>query len=381
MAEVTVPKEIDLPDSYDVYTELLSGLNSISPQRIGFSKDELVSAISNPDVAKTDILLGPRQYLIPQLAHVGEFSWLNEEYFSDKFPVESQERAIKHFLYIPGLEPGDEVVQSIYELSKQEGIVVVDYPDSDNEYLEKVLWFLDGIKVGFDDPIELGTQTYYAGKVKLKDGYKPDLPIKNFRQAFNEMIQMGLIPREQIATGASYSSSIDISEAQRIYPFYKKAFQRLNKHPCRQGLSPDEFFEVTVNKKDIAKLKYCEDDDVATMLIFGDDLSEYPWLNQAFYKQIYPVELENRQIMYFPALYTDIRKRGDINSQHVVNLIAKMCQHGNNEIIVAFDCCNMNRGFLNKYIEDLVNQTPEASLKFNELSVQKYVAIKTKPKG
>ena len=53
-----------------------------------------------------------------------------------------------------------------------------------------------------------------------------------------------------------------------------------------------------------------------------------------------------------------------------------MVEYGNNEIIVAFDCCDINVGFLDAYIEALVNATPQASIAFDTLGTQHYAAVR-----
>jgi hypothetical protein len=190
------------------------------------------------------------------------------------------------------------------------------------------------------------------------------------------MILDGIIAHQiVILNGASYVQNITSEDAKRMYPHYEAAFQKLNTHPCRQGLAPEEFMEVMTNDPETAKLRFSIDGQTATLMVLGDNLDNYDWINPQFYAATYPEEYDARQILYFPALYTDTAMQGEATTEHVVNLIAEMVQYGNNEIIVAFDCCDINVGFLDVYIEALVNATPQANISFDTLGTQHYAAV------
>lgn len=134
--------------------------------------------------------------------------------------------------------------------------------------------------------------------------------------------------------------------------------------------------DVMTNDPETAKLRFSVGGQTATLMILGDNLGKYDWINPEFFAGKYPIEYAARQILYFPALYTDTEMQGEANSEHVVNLIAQMVEYGNNEIIVAFDCCDINVGFLDAYIEALVNATPQASISFSNLGAQQYAAVR-----
>jgi hypothetical protein len=102
----------------------------------------------------------------------------------------------------------------------------------------------------------------------------------------------------------------------------------------------------------------------ATVCLLGEDLDKYPWLNTKFYEREIPAEYASRQILYFPAIATDPQHQGEHKTADVVNLIAQMVEYGNNEIVVAFDCCDFNKDVfpLAAVLEDLINATPEANI-------------------
>lgn len=365
----------EVTESLSYYEEAMSEYNSNFPQRQGLFPDEFQSAVNNTLVNTTDLIHDGRKLRLPQLVPVEQYSWLNAEEYERRFPSETSENAVRHYTHIPGVQPGEDVKRGLLELAQKRGILVFDFPDTDSEYIERVVTTLKELEISTGSVDLLGTQTYFGGKVSLKHGYNPDIPVKSLHQAFSEMVELGIVKSSEILDGASYTQTIEREEAGRLFAIYEKAFEKLNHHPCRQGLSPEEFLRVLSDEPEIAKLRYNQNGETSTLMILGDDLSKYPWLNQEFYQKQYPDEYNKAQILYFPALYTDPERQGEVNSEYVVNLISQMVEFGNNEIIVAFDCCDINVGFLDKYIEELVNKTPQANLYFDNLGTQKYVSI------
>lgn len=368
---MVVSPEID----FKLYDQTLESVNSVFPQRQGLSEEEFAEAIIDPTVVKSNVRHEQGgSFEVPQLCKVETFSWLNGDFYAAAFPDAHEKDAIRHFTDIKGEVLSDNVSNEILAMAERGGVLVFDFPDVDADYPERVKSMLTNLGVESSLPVELGTQAYFAGKVRLKAGFRSGEAIKGLHQSFSEMIDKGIIAAEQHQQGASYAQTIDKNEARRLYPIYESAFRVLNQHPCRQGLNPDEFYAVMTEEEESAKLIYRVDGEVSTLLIFGDDLSKYPWINAPYYKSKFPEEYDGKQIMYFPALCTDPKKQGDANSEHVINLIAQMVEYGNNEIVVAFDCCDVNDGFLDKYIEFLVNKTPEANLYFERLGTQRYMA-------
>jgi hypothetical protein len=204
------------------------------------------------------------------------------------------------------------------------------------------------------------------------------------------MMEDGTLDPRTLFEGASYQSTVSEIQAERMRELYEKAFEVLNDHPCRQGIDDEEFRRLMVEDDEVAKL-VCnvqvggdgeEFAEVATVCLLGEDLDKYPWLRTDFYEREIPEEYGNKQILYFPAIATDPQFQGEHKTADVVNLIAQMVEYGNNEIVVAFDCCDFNKDVLPlaSMLEDLINATPEASIKFEIIGMQTYAAIQLHPR-
>jgi hypothetical protein len=133
---------------------------------------------------------------------------------------------------------------------------------------------------------------------------------------------------------------------------------------------------MATKDEEVAKLVYSQNGQAQSMCILGEDLSKFEWLNPEFYRGHYPEEYAHHQIAYFPAIATDPSKQGQHNSEAMINLIAEICEAGDNEILVAFDACDINKGFLDKLLENMINETPEAAIKFSVIDQQRYGALK-----
>lgn len=388
LEELTVTPEV--VSNFNVYQKVLEPSNAVSPQNLGLGISEYANALADPDVVHTYISdeLGTVSP-IPHLSPLHVYDWLNEEHYEQQFPDEASSGTLRHLLNLPNLDPSGEVRMALQDLAAKEGVLLFDFPERDIEAVDRVEQLLREQGIEHEQFQELGTQTYYAGKVHLKrTGYNPDQPILGLREAFEKMLADGTLNPSALLEGASYQSTVCEAQAEHMRVLYEKAFAVLNNHPCRQGIDDVEFRRLMVEDAEVAKL-VCnvvvgENGEtfaqVATVCLLGDDLGKYPWLNVDFYKHEIPAEHDRKQILYFPAIATDPEHQGEHKTAEVVNLIARMVEYGNNEIVVAFDCCDFNKDVfpLAEILEQLINATPEASIKFEIIGMQRYMAVKLK---
>jgi len=365
--------EIQLDRSYGAYRAVLADVINASPQFQGFTEEEFAASMADPNTLFSPVLdeAGREVMRVPQLVPLEQFEWLNHEEYAKLFPG----RRVEHYTAFEGVEPSEDVLLGLDSLADDGGILAFDFPDALPEYEDRLRAVLAERGLRIVEDRHLGTQTYYAGKVTLKRGYKAEQPITDFSEAFQKMEAEGKINAGS-EDGATYTSRIDPVQAERLYAFYQDAFASISDHPCRQGFTPEEFLEVVAEKQNIAKLQYATDGEVETVCVLGNDLDDFPWLNSNFYEGLFPEEMDEKQVLYFPAIATDPKKNGGNNSEKIVNLIAEMVEYANNEIIVAFDCCTKNKGFLDAFLEVFINATPQANIKFQQIGEQQYKAYR-----
>lgn len=355
------------------YRTVMEGLNSISPQYQGLDGQELAIALTSPAVVKTDIGTEDEPCPLPQLSPLENYSWLNKEFYEKRFG----DVPIRHLQDLPGIQPGEAVIEGLQNLADQHGVLVFDYPDADPDYPERIKQYLAQAGIEGGEVEELGGQNYFAGKISLKAGFDPQKPILTLAESFESLKAKGIGADRQ--NGATFYTSMDPDVVKSIFPAYQAAFEKIQDNPCRQGYNLEEFEAETTQNEKSAKLVYNVDGEPSSICVFGDNLDEYPWLNTNVYRDLFPQEYDNEQIFYFPAIATDPEKRGAMNTKPLIQYICKMLGEGNNEAIIAFDCCDDNAEFLPQFIELFVNPTPEAELHFNQIGRQKYAAIRLQP--
>lgn len=378
MTEVLTENAINYP----VYLEHVNLINNLSPQQQGLSEEEYIAAVRNPHTVNA-IVSSPEhgEGCLPQFGPIENYSWLNADYYERQFPDEAAQDSIRHFAELSDIKPSEEVLQGIHELAEKQGVLVFDYPDRGEEenqaFLQKIYGYIEDAGAKAVTERELGTQTYFAGKTSVET-HDPDEHNLSLNESFAELGELSVERKDGSHKGAvDYEAIVDPDTLPGLYEGFSEAFATLNDHPCRQGLDPEEFYEMVTEDPEIAKLLYKDDRlGPTTLCMLSDQLEKYPWLNKQYFVDKFPQEAADKSLLYFPAIATDPSKKGEAFAGHIVDFIEEMAVHGNMEPVIAFDCCDMNVGFLDVYLERLINNTPRAEVKFDIIGRQKYAAIK-----
>ncbi len=362
--------------TYQAYETVLAKKTRKYAQQQGLDEEEFAQALADPRTARSEVQTDGEAYEVPQLMSLGHIKWLNGDFYARRFPQEQQADTIRFFNNKLDIEPTEELQTALRSLAEKNGVLVFDYSEIDNDALGQIKTLLQDSGIATGEFEELGTQTYYAGKISLKRPHKERPAPIALIPAFEEMVSTGEYDKQRFSDGASLHRQVSPEVAATMGALYEEAFKVLNDHPCRQGLTPEEFQDIATHDNGISKIVYSHDGQVQSMCLLGEDLSQFEWLNPDFYEDQYPSEFSQQQIVYFPAIATDPSSQGQRNSQAMINLIGEICESGDNEILVAFDCCDINKGFLDKFIEEIINKTPQAAVHFSRIDEQHYGAFK-----
>ena len=366
--------------SYRAYAGLIAEYGRLSPQHQGLTAQEFAEALDDPAVAKTTVIQGEEQLQIPQLAPVERNHWLNAGFYATTFPDEYSRGDVLHFVDIPGVKPGAEVQARLKGLAANRGVVVFDYPTSDPEYPNRVRSFLGQTGIQTGDVQLLGSQTYFAGQTKLLRRQYPLPPPTDLATTYEQAVADGIYDESRRENGVSVVRRVDEVQAQRMLRFYEDAYQVLNDHPCKQGLSPQEFMEIMTEYDHVPKVINTVDGTIVALCLLDTNLQELSWVNADFYSHKYPEKTATDQVTWFPGLAADPASEVVHNTEAMVGLISELGELGNNDMLVVFDAGDMNTGFLDKFLEKLINNTPQASVAINPIAVQRYCAIQTELK-
>lgn len=372
---------LTIEQQFDNYCESLRHFSNHSPQRQGLMFAEFQGSIVDPRVIKTAIEVGSRFIELPQIIPIELNGWLNSEFYESKYPGEIDDGRVMHFTPFNQGELGSRATRCINKLARYNGHLVFDVPKSEHDKtLDILIDTLSVIGVEVEEVEDLGTQTYYTGRAVQCESYDPQKDSLTLIEA-SELLNQVSDSDSSVLTGTIHATRLTKEQARTIYPHYQEAFKVLNNHPCRQGLDPEEFFEMVTDDEEVSKIVYLVDGEPATICILGNNLSKFSWLNTDYYDSRFPDDFSQGQILYFPSLATNPTKQGMHFTEPVISLIAEIAQAGNSQPIIAFDCCDINKEFLPEYIEYVINNTDNFKIKFDEIGVQRYtsLALRKKP--
>lgn len=381
--QVISEAEIDVQESFLLYQQIMSEANKLHPQYQGLVADEFASALRDPRVYNTEIKQNDTLVELPQLAPVVTFDWLNGDFYSRQFPEDYSTGSLLHFTFMAGIEPGGAVRSGIEELAERRGVLVFDSPTGALDHRQKVKELIGGLGVDIIEEQKLGTQTYFAGQVQLKrDHLKRDHPM-DMLAAYDELVMAGKYPQsiEDVEEGALLVRSIDENRAEVLRQLYDDAYVVLNDHPCKQGLSADEFKEMLVSDQEVGKLIFIRNGTIETLCLLTNDLSKLSWVNSGYYEQMYPEKFSKKQMVWFPGIATDPEKQGERNTGHLINLMAELAEYGDNEFVGLFDFCDVNTGWLDRVFEDMINEAPETAISLKPIEEQVYWALRLAPRS
>lgn len=376
-----VNHEEKIDDSRGVVIEIgkrFADRNMRHPQHQGVGESEVTSMIGDAETAFTEVAVdGGDKLFLPQLARIEHFEWLNTDFFQRRFPDDFERNALLNFIDIPGTEPGAEVVEKLRSLAEIGGVVTFETASCDPGSLERIVGILDAAGIGHEDPQLMGSQTYFAGQAKLLTVVPSDSP-HTLGESYDILGEENIGMYDPATkTGVVLQHHVSEDVARYMYDFYEKAYEVLNDHPCRQGLSPDEFLDMAVNDAGVDKLIYFNNGVPEALYLACNDLSKLSWVNQQYYQKNYPEQYAKGQLVWFPGIATDPRPEvAGHNTQYMIGLMAELVAEGGNDFVALMDFCDVNAEWLPGYLESEINKTSVARIEIPPIAKQQYWSVR-----
>lgn len=362
--------------SYEVYDSLLVSAGSPHPQMQGLGPDEFPRVVDDPETVCTTVITAEgERFAMPQLTSVNANFWLNTDFFEQVFRDEMQSGDVRYFRDLGQVAAGSQVHAAVSALVESQGVLAFDYPTDDPEYPDRVARLVQESGAIVAGEEQLGTQTYYAGKCHLKRPEVAGERDPSIMVTFDRMLADGVL-EPYTDNGASYHKLISKEEAEKLYETYEAAYKGINNHPCRQSVDADEFYHMLTEDSSIIKLVNRVDGEITTICLVTDNLEGCDWLDPRAYKEKFPVEHAENELIYFPAIYTDPEKRGHTYARQIIELLARMSEYGGHEVQVLFDNEDRNNGVLSLFLARFINKTPELEVDFQVIGTQQYMAYK-----
>lgn len=364
-------------DSYDIYRSLFRELREVHPQRCDLNADEYAGALAHPATVTAPVTAGGKRTDAPQLVPVEVNHWLNTEFYRERFPAETATDRLLHLTLWPGQGIGDRVGDRLTEISRDGGIVALDGPSvgqwSAETALAQLKAELRGIRFG--EPELLGTQTYWACALEHDSLIPSSHPMSSSEAA--QYLTRSTLPGGR-ATGAFLRNELSEDEVNSMYELYEAAYSILGDHPCAQGVTPAEFRQMVLSERDMEKLVFQRDGKVESICLITPDLSTLSWINLEFYQRLYGEALQHRRVNWYPAIATDPGHAGARNAEHLVALMAALYERACNPATILFDTPDINSIFLPPYLEELFNNHPRFTGRFEVIGEHRYYAVELK---
>jgi hypothetical protein len=129
--------------NYARYSHLTQEYGLQSPQHQGLARDEFEAAIIDPNVASTTVETPQGNFSFPQLSPLEQNGWLNTKYYEKKYAGPYEKGDVMFYVDLPSITPGEAVKNRLSELADRGGVIVFDYPMTDEDYPKRVDAVLD----------------------------------------------------------------------------------------------------------------------------------------------------------------------------------------------------------------------------------------------
>ena len=150
-----------------------------------------------------------------------------------------------------------------------------------------------------------------------------------------------------------------------LWVVYDETFNELVKdHPSDQKI-PREYFDLLTTSPN-SKVMYVEDDgQVVSALFIVEELTDLPWLNQAYYKELNP----NGKTVFMPGIATkkDVKK-AIAYSPRLIEAFSFIGQHLPGITALATQCTNVSA----RYIPRMTNRYTQGRLNVDMQEIAKY---------
>ncbi len=364
--------------SFEFYQDSFRDLNANHPQFQGFTEDEFTDAVERPSTVCAELPSAAGQIVVPQVVDIETFAWLKADFHERQFQRAADRGVLRQYHETPSVEPSERTVSEIDRIASEHGVLTYNFPSTDPEYPERLLKLIKAADAEVVEDVELAKQTYFMGQIRLKREHERREHPVHFAKAFDLARQDGSYAETRIKNGASLHLVVDDVSADVMYGFYKDAYLKLEDEPCEQGLSPDEFRRMMTEDKNVIKVVNSEDGEIVSLCLLENNLSVLSWVNEGYYASRYPDKHSKDQTYWFPGLAANPHKKGGLNTQVMVSLLAELVEKGDNEIAVVFDCGKTNTGFLDVFLNAMINACPQTEIDIQPIAHQNYRAISLK---
>ncbi len=324
--------------------------------KIGLYGEDLESAFRNPDTVFTDFTMENGERLpMPLLVPIESLEWYNIDVLRRHYGENHQFYYFAH----PPLPADPEAVKtiqtSIKEKVDQGAIIITDQYLSGGDD-QSILELGDGYPLETmgekDSPKK---NDVFAGRTSFEgaDSVKQARPLY---EVYRQAVASGEI-RFNPETGVAMVDVFDEAAAEKIWEMYEAPFAELGADdPSPAGYDKETLLQLLKDPA-VAKVVYREEGQVLSLCFFVQDFDLCPWFNKEFYQREYPEYYQTGNVVIFPGIVSDMRKRGASYSGQVIDLAMNLYSKRGSKALMTFECTEVSTRYIPRIVERAVNNS------------------------
>jgi hypothetical protein len=344
-----LPVETNKNPVFDYYTQFRNEQNSAL--KIGLFDQDLDSAIANPLTINYKTYNNETELELPVLVPTNDLEWYNQELLGLMFPG----KIVYAYAHPPSYSENDDIsIREILKDAINDGFVVVaeKYESDSSSVLARFITASnDDEKVSVDrfgDQDLPSSVDFFDARAEFSvSGSNSD---KSLYEVYEQLVAEGLeVPADQ--DGVSLCRIIDGDDADNFWELYKKPFDELGKNdPTKAGFDEVQLKDLLSNP-DVIKVVNKLDGEITTLLLVIDNLKQVPWFSEDYFKEKYPEQYEDKNILISPGIVSDEDKRGNNYAVDVLDFLSRVYARRGANVILSFECTQISTQYIPKIVK------------------------------
>ena len=354
--------DLNFARSVFVYRSLFDEL--ASPQRLGLSEEDLLTAWPADEAVTATYRMGDHQVDLPLLVPVDRLHWYNAEFFRD---VYGPDRPVQYYTHVPverdDVSGGESAIGAIAREVERGTVIITDGYARDGGESEFDGWASHLSLAGIPD-VEVqtlrganaeGVLNQFVGIADF-DGGRHFAVGPSCHEQFLRARRQGLLA-ESVDNGVEVVESITGAEAEQLWAIYEGPFDALSGgHALRAGFDRRAFMEA-MGDPDVVKMVRRAAGDVTTLCLFVADLKQCPWLSPTFYEEHYGDAFRTDNVFVFTGMVSDETRRGSAYASTLIHTLAEILRLRGTSCVITFECNSVSSQYIPRIVTDSTNET------------------------
>ena len=328
--------------------------------KLGLYGDDPERALKDPRT----VLIAQREdhdtRYLPLLVPAQDLEWYNMEVLGK---IYGEQTPIYYYAHPP--IPEDSASQALIKNAIQDklddgAVVITDKYESESPDSAFLSALRDELGVGYEmesfgsDDLPKKADTF-AGPV-IFEGVTEVNEASSLYEAYRKGVESGDFEDDPV-NGVSLIETVDDNEAEEIWQVYETPFEKLGaEDPMYVGFDKETLIGILKNPG-VAKIVKRVEGDIAALCFFVQDFAACPWFNEQFYKDRFPEYHDTNNILIFPGIVSDERRKGSSYSGQLIDLATKAYAKRGSNVLVTFECTEISTRYIPKIVTRAINNS------------------------